>query len=58
MKILTVSSSPYLLTKLGKINSDILVYLKDKGHEISSLVWHLDPSWFFSMKNSEESYRY
>jgi glycosyltransferase involved in cell wall biosynthesis len=49
MKILTVSASPYLLTKLGKMNGDILSYLKSQEYEVSSCVWHFDPSWFAAM---------
>lgn len=46
MKILTVGASPYLLTKLGKMNRDILCYFKDQGHQVGGAVWHLDVSWF------------
>ena len=46
MKILTIGASPYLLTKLGKMNNDVLCYLKNLGYEVGSAVWHLDTSWF------------
>ena len=46
MRILTVGASPYLLTKLGKMNNDVLCVLKEQEHDIASAVWHLDPSWF------------
>jgi glycosyltransferase involved in cell wall biosynthesis len=46
MKVLTVSSSPYLLTKLGRMNSSILCYLNKNGYEVGSAVFHNDPAWF------------
>lgn len=47
MKILTVGFSPYFLTSLGQINSDILRCLKKEGYEIFSAVWNLNLSWHF-----------
>ena len=47
MKILTVSASPYLETKLGKINSHVLECLSEmEDVEVSSAVWHHDVSWY------------
>ena len=46
MKILTVSASPYLLTKLGRMNSCILRRLNESGMEVASAVWHHDVSYF------------
>lgn len=46
MKILTVSSSPYLLTRFGRINAEILKFLKTEGHEVASACYHHDPTWF------------
>ena len=46
MRILTVSASPYLLTKLGRMNSCILRSLKNDGHDVSSAVWHHDVSYY------------
>lgn len=45
MKILTVSSSPYILSKLGKINASLLDEFS-KGHSVASLCWDHDPSYF------------
>ncbi len=56
MRVLTVGESPYLLTKLGKMNSSLLIKLKEDGHEISSAVWNLDISWFIS--DEEGNYQY
>lgn len=46
MTVLTISVSPYLITRNGKINADILMSLKDAGHHVESLVWHHDISYF------------
>jgi len=46
MKILTVGESPYLLSKSGKIHSDVIRELKKNGHEINSAVWNFDITWF------------
>jgi len=55
MKILTVGTSPYLLTSLGKINSDLLCFLKQE-YEIKSAVWYLDTSWF--LPSEDKQYKY
>jgi len=52
MNILTVGASPYLLTKSSKINRDILLSLKEDGHNIASAVWHNDITWF--MNNQDD----
>lgn len=46
MKILTISSSPYLITRNSRINRDVILSLKAKGHHVESLVWHHDTSYF------------
>lgn len=46
MKILTVSASPFLLTKLGRINSDILCYFRVRDYKVATLAWDLDTMWF------------
>ena len=48
MRILTVSATPYLITRLGRINSDIIRYLKSQGHVVGSAVWQHDRSWFLT----------
>ena len=56
MKILTVSASPYLLTKLGRMNSAVLIGLQNSGHEVSSAVWHHDISYF--LPNEQGDYEF
>jgi hypothetical protein len=46
MNILTISASPYLLVRNGKINADIIKSLVNSGHQVSSAVWHHDESYF------------
>lgn len=46
MRILTVSASPYLLVRNGRINASILQYLKDQGHEVFTAAWHHDEGYF------------
>lgn len=46
MKILTIGASPYLLTKLGRLNSDIILFLEGKGHQLATATWHFDSSWY------------
>jgi glycosyltransferase involved in cell wall biosynthesis len=45
MKILTVSACPYLLTRLGKINSDILSCFCE-NYDVFSAAWHVDTTWY------------
>jgi len=58
MNILTVSACPFLLTKTGKMNSDVLRSLKEDGHEINSAVWHLDTTWFVPEEDGTYTYEY
>jgi glycosyltransferase involved in cell wall biosynthesis len=54
MKILTVSASPYLSTKLGKINSYVLECLSEMPDvEVSSAVWHHDISWYSASEDGQ-----
>jgi hypothetical protein len=46
MTILTLGSSPYLLTRNGRINRDVLCTLKKSGHKIGSIVWNHDVEYF------------
>jgi glycosyltransferase involved in cell wall biosynthesis len=46
MRILTVSASPYLLVRNGRMNSDAIKHLKDQGHHVTSAVWHHDEGFF------------
>jgi len=45
MRILTISASPYLLTKLGRLHSDIIFNFYKK-HTLYSAVWDHDLKWF------------
>jgi len=56
MRILTVCASPYLLTKLGRMNSCILRKLKEEGIEVASAVWHHDVSYF--LPNNDGKYEF
>ena len=56
MKILTVSASPYLLTKLGKLNRSILRSFPDD--EVGSAVWHHDPTYFMPEVDENEIPRF
>ncbi len=53
MKILTVSASPYLLSKLGKINSCLLQHFESQGHTVSTACWHHDKSYFLAEDDSK-----
>ncbi len=55
MKILTVSMSPYYLTRLGRINSSVIIDLKNKGHQVYSAVWAHDINYF---KQKDGKYYY
>jgi len=57
MKIFTLSASPYLFTKLGKMNSDLLLHLKSQGYEVGSIVWHLNTSWYLP-DETDNKYKY
>lgn len=56
MKILTISASPYLLTNLGRLNSEILKYLSSSGHDVSSAVWHHDLNFFMPKEDGTSTY--
>lgn len=60
MKVLTISSSPYLLTKLGRINSSILNSLNNtlSFDNVASIVWHHDISWFAPNSKNEFIFEY
>jgi glycosyltransferase involved in cell wall biosynthesis len=45
MKILTISESPYLLTRNGRINRDV-IYSLSQQHYVESLVYSHDPTYF------------
>ena len=45
MRILTISASPYLLTKLGRLHSDVILNFYKK-HTLYSAVWDHDLKWF------------
>lgn len=46
MRILTVGASPYLFTKLSRINSDLLCYFKENNEDVASACWHLNFNWY------------
>lgn len=46
MKILTVSASPYLLVRNGRINAAVIEELTKNGHEVSTASWHHDDGFF------------
>lgn len=46
MRVLTVSASPCLTTKLSRMNSDVIRFFKDRGHTVGSAVWDHDTTWF------------
>ena len=46
MKILTVSASPYLLVRNGRMNAAIIKKLRSEGHEVSTAAWHHDEGFF------------
>jgi len=46
MKILTVSASPYLLVRNGRMNSAIIQKLKSDGHDVYTAAWHHDEGFF------------
>lgn len=58
MKILTIGTSPYILARNGKINSDILRLLKEQGHTIMSAVCLYDEGYFLPNELGIHSYDY
>jgi glycosyltransferase involved in cell wall biosynthesis len=56
MRILTISASPYALTKLGRMNASLIRSLKDKGNEVASAVWHLDPTYYLPDEGDDKHY--
>jgi glycosyltransferase involved in cell wall biosynthesis len=46
MKILTVSASPYLLVRNGRMNAAVIEKLVDERHEVSTAAWHHDELFF------------
>lgn len=56
MKILTVSASPYLLVRNGRINSAIIESLVDAGHEVYAAAWHHDESFFLPDQGGSHAY--
>lgn len=46
MKILTVSASPYMLTRLGRLHKSIILDLLKGGYEVCSAVWHHDKNYY------------
>ena len=56
MKILTIGASPYLLVRNGKMNADIIKFLVNKKHHVSSAVWHHDESYFMPTASGVHNY--
>ena len=54
MKILIVSASPHLCTRLGRMNRDAINYFSAKN-EVSSAVWHLNENW---VTKEDDQYKY
>lgn len=46
MTILTIGPSPYLLTREGRINREVIRCLKDRGHHVESIVTYHDIAFF------------
>ena len=46
MNILTIGESPYINTRNGRINGDILISLDAAGHKVNGLVWHHNVQYF------------
>lgn len=53
MRILTVSPSPYLLTRNGRINKDIMLGAEKVGHQVESVVWHHDVQHFMATETGK-----
>lgn len=53
MRILTISASPHLLTRNGRINHDVIKGLKSQGHHVESVVWNHDPIHFMPNEAGE-----
>lgn len=58
MKILTVSSSPYLHVRNSVINREIILNLKKLGHEVCSAVWHHDEGYFMPDLDGVQSFEH
>ncbi len=56
MNILTIGASPYLVTRNGKLNAQVIRRFKEQGHTVASLVWHFNEGCF--MPELDESYAY
>lgn len=56
MKILTVSASPYLLVRNGRMNAALIKALKEAGHEVATAGWHHDEGFFLPEDGSTHWY--
>lgn len=56
MRILTIGPSPYLLTRNGRINRDLMIGLEKKGHHVESVVWHHDVGYFLPNEVNKHVY--
>jgi hypothetical protein len=58
MNILTVSASPYMNARNGRINRDLLLSLKAAGHKTDGLVWHHDVMYFLPSENKQHTFNH
>ncbi len=56
MRILTISASPYVLTRLGRLHASIISFLVDAGHDVSSAVWHHNKSYYMPDESDKKCY--
>jgi len=57
MRILTVGECPYILSKAARMHSDLLRNLVS-NHEVKSVVWNLDVTWFAPEEDGKYYYEH
>jgi hypothetical protein len=58
MNILTISASPYINARNGRINRDLLLSLSALGHKVDSLVWHHDVLYFLPNETKKHHFNH
>jgi len=58
MNILTISASPYLLVRNGRMNSSVLRGLSSQGHNVATAAWHHDEGFFLPEEGGTHWFEY
>jgi hypothetical protein len=58
VKIVTIGPTPYLNYSIGQLHASVIRQVKKEGHQICSLVYGHDPTYYIPEKNAEGKDRF